>query len=165
MAKYRSYAEFEKAFKKNTKKIEKELAKSMPEVGEIMVKDIKKRTRLGFGVSDNGASKSRLKKLEDSTKRYRRWYDRARGGLGDGATPTKSNLTLSGNMLDSLKARSTGDFSVRVEPTGNDAGISNKEKAEYVSVVRPFLFLSKPEIKRITKFLRKELDSIIKKLF
>lgn len=164
--KYTSYAAFEKDFNKNTKKIIIELGKTIPEVGEIIEDDIKNRTRLGYGVSKNESAKQKLAKLSDSYKIQRK-RDSKRGQLSKDTKPSKSNLTKSGSMLDNLETTSNKrKLSLKVKPSGTDSdGVSNAKKAQWVSKDRPFLFLSKTEIKRITKFLRKELDIIVAKLF
>ena len=162
MANYKSFADWQKAFKKNTAKIKKLLGESIPEVGEMIEEGIKKRTRLGYGVQDNYKSKNKLEPLSKNYKKQRK-----RQKLSKSTSPAKSNLTKSGSMLDNLSTKiNKRKYTVQVKPSGADRdGVSNKKKSVWVSKDRPYLFLSTPEIKRITKFLRKELDKIIKKLF
>lgn len=147
----------------NLDKIQKELAKdAVPELGMQMADEIKKRTRLGYGVSKNNGSKERLESLSEQYKRARSRMD-----LSGETSPNKSNLTQTGSMLDSLEPVRTGEYSIQVTPTGNDSnGISNADKASWLTEQgRPFMFLSKPEIIRLKNTLSNHLDTIIKKLF
>jgi len=166
VANYKSFAAWQKAFNKNTKKIMKELSKSMPEVGEMIEASVKKRTRLGYGVDGNYKSKSKLAKLTDQYKKHRKRLKK-KGKLSKDTSPAKSNLTKSGSMLDKLSTKiNKKKYTVQVKPSGADSdGVSNKKKSVWVSKDRPYLYLSTPEIKRITKLLRKELDKIVNKIF
>jgi hypothetical protein len=80
----------------------RELAGLIPELVKI-------RTR-GAGDGVNGP----LKDLESSTIKYRERYD---DNLHPETTPTTSNLTATGQLLDSLKGRNVGS-KVIVEPKG-----------------------------------------------
>ena len=159
---YKSVEEWQAAFKKNSSKLMRELGKTMPTVGKIMKDTIKKRTRLGFGVEANEGTKGKLKPLSPLYKKQRKKLK-----LSSETSPSKSNLTLSGSMLDNLDSKvNQQQLKIRVRPKGRDRkGVGNKQKAGWVSVVRPFLYLSKPEIKRIKKYLSEEIDNIVKKLF
>ena len=80
-------------------------------------------------------------------------------------------------MLNSLEADVTkSNLSLRVIPSGVDStGASNIEKArgheegikrkDGSKVKRPFLYLSRIEIKRLTKDIRVRVSRIIDKLF
>lgn len=165
---YKNYDLFAKDFKKNTNKILDELEDEMDDVGEVIIDLIKNRTRKGYGVDANYGSKGKLAPLQPSTKEYRKRY---RGKLSSETKPKKSNLTFTGSMLDSLKAKVKG-FSVLVRPTGRDSkGVPNLQKAGQLTKggkhmkARPFLYLSQIEINRLTKDIRKRVASIIDKLF
>lgn len=168
---YRSFEEFQREFAKNSKKILKELKKHLPKVAEMMEADILKRTRLGYGVDKNYGSKEALAKLADSYKAQRRRLKKS-GKLSSKTSVSKSNLTKSGSMLDSLNSKiDKNKMQITVKPEGIDKdGVSNRDKARWAQEgstnrpKRPFLYLSTPEIKRIREFLRKELDKIINKL-
>ena len=160
---YKSFEAFQRDFKKSNTKIMKELKDTLPDIGDAMIEEIQKRTKLGYGVDDNYGSKSPLKKLSDAYKRQRKNMN-----LGERGKWNKSNLTLTGSMLESLKARTNkSSYTVTVRPTGSDEkGVSNARKAgQQEKDGRPFLYLSTPEIKRISKVLREALDKIVKRLF
>lgn len=132
------------------------------DLGDQAATDIKTRTRAGYGVDSNGGSKQRLEVLSESYKTQRRRME-----LSGDTSVSKSNLTQSGSMLDSLKFKRVSKFKGEVAPEGNGPdGMPNELKAAYVSEQgRPFLFLSKPEIKRLQETLKKRLVTIVKDLF
>lgn len=141
-------------FKKLIKLRDKMTSKTnLQETGDFAVDLIKKRTRAGFGVSEHGSRKSKLDPLSDSYKKVRK-KNKPKGPT----TPSKSNLTHSGDMLDDLEAKaSKGSASI---------GFSSKkseDKAEWVSDKRPFNNLSKQEQKQIVQKLDKKAKEIIKK--
>lgn len=150
--------------------------------GEIMVEVadiVRLRTRLGYGVQDDGAAKERLKPLAGSYREQRankaRYWTGADGKvrrreiesgggrhpqLSDDTTPGKSNLTFTGQMLDSLKGRATSAGRGEVAASGNrrGGGASNPDVARYVSEQgRPFLNLSDVEIRRVTDLVKRSI--------
>lgn len=151
-----------KPFFDNLAKIENELAREVPSLGQAAAEEIKKRTRAGYGVSSNEGNKERLAALSDGYKRRR-----ARAQLSPETSASRSNLTFSGSMLDSIQFVPISRFEGRVTPTGTDEnGISNVDKAFYVTEQgRPFLYLSKPEIRRLRDLLRTKLSTILRGLF
>lgn len=152
--------------KKLELEIEKALApKKMKILAEFGADLIKKRTRLGFGVSRRGGTKERLKPLKSTPKGKsyvdQRERDRKKGKLANTTTVKKSNLTRTGQMLDSLSGRaiSEGKFEVGFNPKNRfDSSDNNAEIAAFVSQKgRPFLEFSKAEIAQIEKEIRDDL--------
>lgn len=137
---------------------------------EFIVNIIKKRTRLGFGVKENGEKREKLKELKGRPKPYKstihsRELAKEKGLLSKETTPTRSNLTMTGQMLDaitySVKKLSGIIFIKDSSRSGSDA--TNKEVAEYVSKDRPFLNLSDSEIRQVkaqaVKLIKSKLKS------
>jgi len=122
---------------------------------------IRKRTRQGFGVASNYNSKYKLKPLSASYIEYRKTIN-----LSSETSPSKSNLTKTGTMLDSLDAKRTrpGAWSIYLYGQ-NSSGKSNAEIARYVSRARPFMFLSGGEIEEIKKAASKKLRELVKTKF
>lgn len=121
--------------------------------GDFAADLIKKRTRLGFGVDKHGGRKSKLAPLTDAYKKQRKRH-KPKGPT----TPSKSNLTNTGDMLDDIEAK--------VE-TGGDIKIGfskkkNKDVAKWVSKKRPFNFLSSPELKQIKNYLNELAKKLLK---
>lgn len=139
---------------KALKNIQKEVEDNLIDVGQEAVELIKKRTRLGYGVEDQGKPKTKLKKLSPGYINQRK-----RNKPTGPSTPAKSNLTYSGDMLDALEAKKKQDNKIEI-------GFKNSEeekKAEYVSEDRPFNNLSKAEIKQLQQKLEKALRDAINK--
>src|SRR4051812_22970465 len=105
-------------FQKNLQKsLEKLVSKSeLDPIAQEMAQIIKVRTRLGYGAKANGESKQKLAPLKDSTIAGRKRKQKA-GKLSNATAPTKSNLTDSGAMLDSLKGRAVNQL-IEIRPEG-----------------------------------------------
>lgn len=167
---------FKRAFKDAMETVSS--AENMRKFGEQAAEMVRLRTRLGSGVEKEGANKRPLKRLSDSYKQVRRGKIAffTRGGkvipytpdrppsLHSHTTPSKSNLTFTGQMLDSLDVTSARRGEVTVGPTGSrKGGLTNKEVAGYVSKERPFNNLSKVEQKRMSEIIADILRKLIGK--
>lgn len=129
-------------------------------LGDFIVKLIVDRTRnKGQGLNSDASRTKKLSKLAESTIKKRRSTK-----LHPSTTPERSNLTMTGRLLDSL------DFKVKPDPDGviitiyiSDAKAN--EYARYVSEEiepnRPFLGLSSGEYTKVNK----ELDRILREEF
>jgi hypothetical protein len=139
-------------------------AKNMLGYGQQASDMIKLRTRLGSGVSGDGADKEKLKPLADSTHERRKALQK-KGKLSGLTSPGKSNLTQSGQLLDSVTPISSQIGSVTVSPQGSrDDGKDNADIGRYVTDAgRPFNHLSKVEIRRIQTAVQKDLRDAIKR--
>lgn len=135
--------------------------------GKFAAEMIKLRTRLGSGVARDGAEKSKLKPLAESTK-DQRGYMQDRGELNKRTNPGKSNLTRTGQLLDSISAKSASRSKVTIGPSGARTGdgkrkLTNEEVGRYVEKGgRPFNNLSKTEIKRTKDLIAKEMKKAIR---
>lgn len=130
---------------------------SLEKIASDLPERIKVRTRLGYGVSKTGGPREKLKPLSSSTQRSKN-YKKNRGELSDQTTPRRSNLTDTGQLLDSLEVKSERNGEVQIRPKGN----RNTEVARYVTDGgRPFLDLSKPELK---SFVEKLGAALLEKL-
>jgi hypothetical protein len=160
------------------KEIVSELEKpqNMRDIGEYAVDRIVKRTRLGRGVSETGQSQA-LKPLSKSYKDQRAgriaFFTTPEGvkvpykpnkppKLSGNTTPGKSNLTFTDQMLNSIKVVSATTGKVNIAPTGNrkSSDLTNKEVADFVSVERRFLDLSKAELAGLQRYIA---DKVLKK--
>lgn len=131
---------------------------------------VRRRSLLGFSVPSDGARRERLKPLSQSYKDQRRGlvvFFRDKKGrirsvptspgfqsrlkLSPKTTAGKSNLTLGGELLDSLQGQVTGRGRGNVRPTGTRKdGLTNQEVARFVDEGgRPFLHLSDNEIRQL----------------
>lgn len=134
-------------------------SQSLKTLGAYALNLVKDRTRAGFGVPAVAKPQEKLGALSSR-------YIRARRGmkLSRFTSPEKSNLTLTGSMLASLKVF-VGRFKLDIRPTGSDKkGVSNQDKANWQEDQgRIFLRLSDTEIAKVTEFYQTQiLDKIIK---
>ena len=130
---------------------------------------IRLRTRLGFGVKKAGGPKSKLEKLEESTKERRKRME-----LSNQATARRSNLTESGKMLDSIKGKYVRQGEGSISPTGRHGkGLTNVELASYHDKLgagkkrkkRPFFRFSKSEFNQMKKMINKKFRDLMRKNF
>ena len=135
-----------KNLKKMMKKIVKEVTQGtkVDEAKDQLAKEMKDRTKSGYGVSTMGGNKRKLKKLAPSTKKQKKRQGKS----------IKSNLTHTGQMLDSM-----GNYNGKITVKGEE----NKDKAKYVSEERPFLNASGAEIKRFMERIQQIINDIIKR--
>jgi hypothetical protein len=134
----------------------------MKEFGEYMANAIKVRTRLGYGVKKLAGSREKLKPLDP--ERYIP-FRKSFPNLSGDTTPNKSNLTLTGQMLDSMQVKEVTKGKVTVGPAGprNDTTDTNEKIAEYVAEQgRPFNTLTKPELKGLTDLVRNKITKLLK---
>lgn len=140
---------------------------SMKKYGQMAADMIKKRTRLGDGVASDGAEKTKLKPLKPITKQDRkRLADK--GDLNSHTNPNKSNLTRTGQLLDSVKvipsSLKPGRVSVGPEGLRKDGSLTNAELAKYVTEAgRPFNHLSKAERKRINDSIFRDIRAALRR--
>ncbi len=162
----------------------------MRQLGEQILSDVVTRVRLGYGVSRDGAGKSKFKSLSKSyiqqrrnklgfftrpdgtvvpistdsgkvsanqLKKNRTYLKRNSIKLASSTSPAKSNLTQTGEMIRSMKVNvKTGKIKIVLGTA------ENKKKAEYVSKVRPFMHLSRQELKRARLLVQSRLRIILK---
>lgn len=145
----------------------------MEEIGDFSVTRIQAETRLGNDLTKQ--TKSKQPRLADSTIRIRKLVEAGKIKPGnrfyfkpDGTffQPTKSNLTATGQMLESLDGRVTRVGEVVVEPTGSRDGSlqvdsefkTNKALArDLADRGRVFLGLDAKGVKRIKKLILDEV--------
>lgn len=130
----------------------------MSKIAKKATEQVHDRTKKGFGVDKHEGPKKRLKGLKDSYKTKRKKLKR-QGRLADDTTPSKSNLTKSGAMLDNIKYEAK-----KGEATVYISGGKNKQKATYqANAGRTFMNLSKNEAKELVNIIEKEINDDIKK--
>lgn len=122
------------------------------EVGRMVRDNIKLRTRLGKAASKTGGRAKKLKELSEPYKKERKRL-RKKGVLSGDTTPAKSNLTKTGEMIDSLEYKINGD-GVSVEVTGTENIRKAKENAD---MGRPFMYLTKIDIKAIQDLIQERI--------
>ena len=130
----------------------------LDKLGSDTVKQIKKRTRLGFGVREPEAQTNKLPDLQPQTVRERKRLKRNNKLTGPRATPTKSGINRTGSTLESLDYNVVGDeIQIRLSKDGE------RVATELIDLDRDYTFmnLSKGEVNEITKVIE---DEIVKEL-
>ena len=138
---------------------------NMRHIAEDAAERIKRRTRLGYGVKDGRRSgkRERLKETKESYRKARA-RDKKRGRLSSTTTVKKSNLTRTGQLLASIRGRSSGTAAIIETKGGRDDGRSNSEVAGYVAENgRPFFELTDKELKGLRNTIKKDLIKRLRK--
>lgn len=134
---------------------------SMRKIGKRAVDMIRLRTQLGYGVAKRGGEKSPLKKLSSAYKETRKKDSQ----LDPQTSPGKSNLTRTGQMLNSLDVKTVSTGRALIGPGGSrNDGKDNADIGRYVSQAgRPFNNLSGTEEKRLNETIGQDLKTELQK--
>ncbi len=127
----------------------------LQKIGDDFVDQIRTRTRLGNGLDKNGGEPSKLRPLSKPYVEQRKTM----ANLSPLTKSNKSNLTLTGDMLDDLKA-TVQDDKITIsfkEQFSKDKARWNTEKG------RPFLFISRVQIERLKNSIEKNIAALLKK--
>jgi hypothetical protein len=145
-------------------------SKTMRAYGEAAIKVIIARTRLGFGVKKTGSRKFRLAKLQKSTIRKRRTAKNLNTSL---TSPSKSNLTFTGRLLNSLLVKKASPGRVIVGPSRRrrKGGLTNEEISAILEKgnssrnlrARPYLALSTKELRDLNRQFSLSFDKALKR--
>lgn len=130
--------------------------------GKSAVESIVKRTRLGRGVGKNLGSSSPLPRLKESTVKTRKYLKQKGQLTGPNATPAKSGLNRTGELLNSVEYKiSSGSVNIEL------ADKANKDKAtDLIKIDKDYTFmnLSKPEFARMIKAMSDQVAKILKRI-
>jgi hypothetical protein len=156
-----------RSLKKLFKKIEDTLDETikreqMISLGNFTANLIRKRTRLGYGVDRQFGVKQKLKPLSPRYVSARKKFK----DLSNATTPKKSNLTLTGQMLDSVKIIKAENGSIKIGPTGNrtDNSFSNLQIALFnQNKGRTFNRVSQLEGQQVLREFRRSFGDLLKK--
>jgi hypothetical protein len=167
----------EKSFREATSQ------QTMQKLGDEAATQIKKRTRLGSGVEESGQS-SKLAPLAKSTKDARAGriaFFKNKDGvtipykpdsppkLHEQTKPSKSNLTFTGQMLDSITTKNAapGKFSLGFKEGRTESNKKNSDIAKYAeegSSNRPkrrFFDLASFEVEEIKRTIREKIKKLL----
>lgn len=127
---------------------QKKLEKSaLQQIAADLLEQIYRRIKDGYGVSNGKQSK--LAPLSDT---YIKWRGKNSNKLDSTTSPRKSNLTKSGQMLDSMVTEvSNGEIIITF---GNGEA---KGKARYNNETRPFFDLTNTELDHLINILKQTL--------
>jgi hypothetical protein len=137
------------------------------EIAQAIIEVVRLRTR-----QEGQGSKGPLKKLEKSTVSYRERY---KDNLSSDTDPSKSNLTATGQLLDSLQFKvANGKITVTVNNKRRKPGLSGgktkstndevRKHLEDISKDFEFLKLSDDELQEVTELTRQLLEDGLRDL-
>lgn len=134
------------------------------------IKDtIYKRTKTGVGLKSKnrkigGVDNKELAAVSDSYVEYRQKYP-PKGKFAPKGKSNKSNLTYTGELLDSMKAYVKGERAYVMIPNGDHgSGISLHDLLDEVEKVRPFFGLSNTEAKILDSMIRRMIRDKLRKM-
>lgn len=122
---------------------------------------IVKRTKLGYGVKDNYGTKYRLPTLSQRYVKFRRRYTK----LSNTTSPSKSNITLTGELLDSIGIKKAGVGNVTISAIGSHVGgLTNEKLIGYLQQQgRYFMRVSELEFNQLVRIYRKTFGDLLQK--
>lgn len=133
--------------------------RNLEDLAEKAVKMIRDRTRLGLGLYKEGSTKP--KKLAPLSPKYKKW--RKKNRPSGPTTPAKSNLTYTGDMLDDIDFKITGNkkegYSIKIgiwEENSKDKALWNAEMG------RHFMGLTYPQVKELKRWISKKMLKMLK---
>lgn len=130
-------------------------------IAEIIAERVRIRTRLGYGVDREGGEKKKLKALSPKYIDYRK---KNKAILYNQTTPRKSNLTFSGQLLDSISGRSNPRGIVIYLKDRRNDGKKNVDIKNYQEEKgRPFFYLTRQEIVNTEREYRQRVYAEMKK--
>lgn len=127
-----------------------------------MADTVRIRAQLGGSVENTGDKKKSFKRLSPGYVEQRRKSSK----LSSLTTPGKSNVTNTGQMIESIQGKGKqAGFTIAASGSRND-GLTNKQVADFVEEGgRPFMNFSNLELKKIARLIEEQLvDEINKKL-
>lgn len=135
-------------------------------IGDKIIDVVYKRVKAGGGVIDDtnpNTSGTNLERLSDSYIKFRK---KNANKLGEFASPSRSNLTFTGQMLNALQSRVENDkVIVFVNDSARSDGKSNRDVANHVRETRPFLALTLGEQRIVQQEIEKQLKIILRDEF
>lgn len=132
---------------------------TLNKLGENLVDRIKKRTRLGNGVKENEGGSHKLPSLKPKTVTRRKQLKKAGDLTGPRATPAKSGVNRSGQMLESMDHKvssSTIEIGLDQEGTRKATDLI-KQNPDFT-----FMNVSKAEVAGLADILENEITKKLK---
>lgn len=147
---------------------------NMQDFMEKLRADIVKRTRMGYGVNQDLGTKEKLASLSKKYKKFRK--DNPYNELSKMTNATRSNLTYSGQMLDSLYAKGDSTYLGSILVKDARKRVMGAKKAPKNSDLikwhedgagrlpkRPFFHVSDLENARLEQAMQKKLVAALRK--
>jgi hypothetical protein len=156
-----------KGFKDITKRLEASVAETLSPntqkiIGAFALNLIVKRTRLGYGVKENFGERYRFPKHSPAYIVRRRSF----AGLSGTTSPSKSNLTFTGQLLESTKVIKVEQGKIFIGPSGrrDEGRLTNPGLAAILEEKgRVYNRVSQNEFNQILRFYRKTFGDLLRK--
>lgn len=154
-------------FKSIRKRVEKAANKvasktNMTRIAKSIANIIRVRTRLGFGADNRRKYSLREKPFSKKYLDYRKKNKRKGRGLSSKTSPSKNNLTFTGQMLDDIRGRSfrtgTAIIDFKSQRSSEIASYHETQGAGKSKVKRPFFSLTRQERKQLQNKIRKQIQ-------
>lgn len=132
------------------------------DIGNYAVSLIRKRTKIGYGVANQGGTKEKLLALSKSYKKQRKYKK-----LDSTTNQNKSNLTQTGQMLKDLMCWIENEvvmIGFQDDESLQKAGWVTKGEYSSGNKPRPFNNISEAEKKQISIYIQKKIDKLLKRL-
>lgn len=127
---------------------------------------VRTRTRTGSGVEGGkrGGGKYSFKAQAPLSAKYVKWRKKSSKLNKMKTTPTKNNLTLTGQLLDSIVGKANGStMYIEMKDNRND-GVNNTDIIRYQSKLgRDFFELTDKEVKGLKNSIKKDLIKSLRK--
>ena len=125
---------------------------------------IRARVKSGSGVIDDSQVPAKKTKLKPLSKKY--VEKRKKISLGKLGLPGRSNLTLTGQMLNNIEYKIDEGIRIFIKDNSrSDSKLTNAEVAFFASFDRPFLALTEQEYKRIVSLYERRVRQLIRIYF
>jgi len=161
MAKINSFADVNRALRKIESSFKSiSTAKVLGNQGKDI---IFKRVKQGFGVTSQTSKKAKRKKLKVLSPSYIR--QRKRNGVhGQFGSPSFSNLTNTGQMLDSIQVKTDrGGFTLLIPNSRRKDGKTNSDVAQFVTDQgRAFFNFTQAEARILEQTAQQIINKIVK---
>lgn len=156
-------AEFKKMQALIDRTIDKAFSKkNMQLMADEMADRVRRRTRLGKGVDKSGGNPKNLRPLTSAV--YKKKRENSKELNRQKTKPKKSNLTFTGQLLDSIigESKKAQEFILKIKNGRKNDKVTNSEIVDYQEGQgRAFFHFSKPEIsgiyRKLKEILKKEL--------
>ena len=131
-------------------------------LGKDIAAQIKKRTRLGKGVEENTKRIKNLKPLTSDQYINRRRLARKGNKLSSKTRPSKSNLTFTGVLLDSIASIARRSKIIIFFRENRVDGVKNSDIVEFQrNQGREFFLLSNSELKKFSRNVSERIRKTI----
>ena len=134
-------------------------------IGEEANRILVRRTRLGFGVLGDGRQRKSLRAMRRHSPIYARWRKLNANKLSDLTAPSKHNLTLTGQLLESQSVLVASKGRVVVGPKGRRRdGFNNPDLADRLAALGwHYNNLSSADQKQVVRFYRLKFGDLVRR--